>query len=805
MLFITTSQKDPKVIDAILRQVLPFVDTPHMVLPFDPEDGLPQLEEGDVLLGMGGNVLDWMKASGLFPTIKKNTSLNSLRGTALPFGDGGHVMVSYDPFMATVEPEKDPQLVWDVRLACRLHDEGTLKAPIGDYEWVDDFSAVVARVKQLHKETGRWVPLSPDLETLGLDPWFLGTEDTFDEEGELLTEFKPAARIVTLFFSVDEGKSYGFRVPDDGKLPAKVRKQVEWLLTDRKTIGCVGANLKYDIVWIKHHWGIWCTNQRIDTMLVGSLLNENRSNSLNLHAKQYTPMGGYDDPFNDKHDKSRMDLALEADPDEFLTYAGGDTDAALRTYHAMRPALVKDRRLTTFYSKLLQPAAQVFAKVESRGVVVDRKRYEELGKEVQADIDKLRARCMSFVPKRLQHRYADKNDFLSSPPAMKDFLFSKDGLNLKPLMMTPSGKDPSTAKEHLEMFADNPEAAPFIEALGLLNGSKKTMSTYVTGFMKHLRSDDRFHPSYMLHRGEYGENDTDAGTVTGRTSAKDPAYQTIPKHTKWAKPLRTVYTCPPGMAILKADFSQGELRVTACVANEKNMIKTYRKGIDLHLRTGALINEITLEQALQLLESEDPEVKARIKKIRQGGKAGNFGLIYGMGEGGFQDFARKTYGVILTDKQTSTFRNAFFAEYSGLLDWHEEYKRRARKYGYVRSPLGRIRHLPLINSKKSDLRAGAERMSINSPIQSCLSDMMMLGMVELDRAYPDLWIFGMTHDDVGMYVPEDQVEEWAYRVRDVLQDLPLKQFGFEPQLTFVADCEYSHTNLAECKELKMAA
>lgn len=803
MLIITTSQKDPKVIDAILRQVLPTVDTPHRVEPFDPEDGLPEVEEGDVVLGMGGAVLDFLKASDEFPMVKKNTSLNSLRGTSLPYGDG-RVMITYDPFMATVEPEKDPQLVWDVRLACRLHDTGDLKPPVGEYVWVDDFSELIARVEEISQETDKWIPLSPDLETLGLDPHFPGSAAVYDpEDGSLIEEARPAGRIITIFFSVDVGKSYGYRVPEDGKIPEHVHEQIEWLLTE-PGIGSIGANLKYDIVWMAHHWNIWCTNQRADTMLIGSLLNENRSNSLNLHAKQHTDMGGYDDDFNDSNDKSRMDLALAKDPEGFKVYAGGDTDAALRTYKAMRPMLVKDKALTTFYTQLLQPAANVFAKVESRGVVVDRARYHELADEVQADLDKLHERCMSFVPKRLQNRYADKKDFLSSPPAMKDFLFTKDGLNLKPQMFTEKTKEPSATIEHLEMFSDNEAAAGFIEALSDYNGTKKTMSTYVTGFLKHLRADDRFHPSYMLHRGDYGDNDKTSGTVTGRTSAKDPAYQTIPKHTRWAKPLRTVYTCPPGMVILKADFSQGELRVTACVADEQNMIKTYKKGIDLHLRTGALINNITLEEALALQKAAVKGSKEEkfIKMVRQGGKAGNFGLIYGMGEGGFQDFARKTYGVILTDQQTRTFRNAFFAEYHGLPAWHDEYKLKAKRFGFVRSPLGRIRHLPLINSKKSDLRAGAERMSINSPIQSCLSDMMMLGMVMLDRAYPDLWIFGMTHDDVGMYVPEGEVDMWAKRVQDVLQDLPLHKFGFYPKLDFVADIEVSSTNLAECDPYK---
>jgi hypothetical protein len=98
----------------------------------------------------------------------------------------------------------------------------------------------------------------------------------------------------------------------------------------------------------------------------------------------------------------------------------------------------------------------------------------------------------------------------------------------------------------------------------------------------------------------------------------------------------------------------------------------------------------------------------------------------------------------------------------------------------------------------------AERQAINSPIQSCLSDMMLLAMIEIDRRWPDLWIFGMTHDSVEMYLPLDNIEQRAREVRDVLQNLPLDQFDWHPPIQFVADVEIAtEGTLADVKKVKL--
>lgn len=791
---IWTSSKKRAFLDRVCEPVFGVTGTENRVELLS--DGIPTLEEGDVLLSMGGPCLDELKSEG---KVVKNRGIKSFREDQLSV-DGHPCFVTYDPGIVEVDAAREPEIVYDVRLAARLHDTGTTKPEVGKYKYVDNFNKVLKQIKKAYTK-GKPVPVSGDLETIGFDPWMEGLPWEADEGEEDL----PDARIVSISFTVKPGTAYVYRVPEDGIHP-DVRDQIELILTSKK-VKLVGANWKFDVVWILKHWGILCTNQKFDTGLVGGLLDENRSNSLNLHAKIYTAMGGYDDDFNHKYDKSRMDLVLEQDPEGFLTYAGGDTDACLQVSHVLKQELIKDKQLANFYINLLQPASEVFAKLEHRGVYVDEKQYDKLQQECEAEVMDFHEKAVAMIPRKLRikydltHDYDPDNLILTKPSIIKEFLFTKRGLNLNPKMFTDKAKEETwnyakTTAEHLEMFRKDEAAAAFIEAYEGFNGAKKTLSTYIIGFRKHLRSDGMFHPSYNMYKGDFGSGDA-TGTVTGRLSARDPAYQTIPKHTKWAKPLRTVYVAPPGMAILKLDYSQGELRVTACVAQEENMLAAYKAGLDMHLKTGAQVYGISLEKALKWKKKGDE----RIKAVRQGGKAGNFGLIYGMAPPGFVDYAWTTYGVDLTLDKAKEFHSAFFELYPGLTAWHSRFKQMAKDNLMVRNPLGRIRHLPLIHARSPKIRSQAERQSINSPIQSCLSDMMLLAMVHIDRAYPDLHMFGMTHDEMQCYVPIDEVDIWAKRIGEIMSDLPLHEFGWYPELEFPADAEWSTTNLAECIEL----
>lgn len=755
-----------------------------------PNDNLTMITAGDVCLCMGKKTYDKFAGWGAVP---KNRSVASMRNKDVSW-NGLSLIFTNDPFAASRDYTTKINVELDTNLACRRVITGTIQPQLGEYKWVNNFDATLRRIEELYAETGRAVPVATDLETVGLD------------------ELNLDAWIVSIFFTVDAGKSDGmyFAGHDDQPIPAcnrgDIYRQLVWLFTSPK-VKMVGANLKYDMRWILRKWGLWVDNFTFDTTLVGSLVDENRSNSLNTHAKIYTQLGGYDDTFNDNADKSRMDLEYKKDPEAFAVYAGGDTDACLRVYEGQKHELVRDERLANFYINLVHPSSKTFTRMEHEGVYVDQGRLATVQGELDQEILTMQSIAEQCMPARLKQKHKSKGLALTRAAVISDFMFSKQGLNLQPVeyteasMKSPNKADwvPSTAKQHLNKFKDHPDAAAFIDAFNNYNTAKKTLSTYVVGFGKHIRSDGRFHPSYMLFRGEYGGSDS--GTVTGRLSAKDPAIQTIPKHSKWAKRLRWCYRPPEGHLMFEIDFKAGELRVIAVVANEPTMIANFQAGKDPHVLGGAGISKLTYEEVMALKET-DPKL---FKVIRQRGKPANFGLSYGMSANGFYHYARDSYGVDMTPTEAEDAHEGFFQMFTGLKPWHNEYHQHARQHGYVRTPLGRVRHLPMINHSDGFTRSKAERQAINSPIQATLSDLTQLAGSLFEQEYG---VYGsrsnpirlcmMVHDALLGYVPIDQAEEWIPKLAEVMENLPLgEKFGWYPQVKFEVDSEVHHDNLGE--------
>jgi DNA polymerase I-like protein with 3'-5' exonuclease and polymerase domains len=339
--------------------------------------------------------------------------------------------------------------------------------------------------------------------------------------------------------------------------------------------------------------------------------------------------------------------------------------------------------------------------------------------------------------------------------------------------------------EHLEMFADVPEAKAFIALIRADSSVMKTYNTYVVGFLEHLRSDGRYHPTYFLYVGNQDEGE--GGAKTGRLSCKAPAFQTVPKHTLWATRIRRCYPAPPGYVVVERDYSQGELRVVACIADETNMIAAYKAGRDLHIETAAPFAGYTYAQ-LQALEQTDLHT---FEETRQLGKAGNFGLVFGMKEDGFIVYARTNYHVELEWDQAHEFRETYFKKYPRLTTYHDTQKRFAHQFKHVRTPLGRIRHLPLIKSPNREMASKAERQAINSPVQGCLTDMVLwtVALEHKSGLAAEAPCFGCCHDSILNYVPEDKVDEITGKMLGIMQNLPFHQVGWKPQLAFAADAK----------------
>ncbi len=1013
------------------------------------------------VLGLGTSVLEVLQGAG---TVPKNRTVTSLRRQVVQFM-GLPMMLSYSPGIAEIDYQQYVDLLTDVNLAVRLSKTGSTTPAYGDYKYVPDFKELVAEAKAVLADTQAMLDSAFDTETLGLD------------------RFAPDGYLIALQFSIKPGTAQVVAFPSKQASMAWLhdhdnQMDLHWLLNEKR-IRTTAANGKYDLEWLYEQAGITCTNFKFDTTLVGSLLDENRSNGLDVHAKVYVPaLGGYSDLFDQQADKSRMDLEYAKDPQKFLLYSGGDADATLQVKHAQKDELLKDEALTRFYVNILHPAARAFELVERGGVVLDMNAYNELESDLRSEMAGLVKEAKKHIGGLLvaKHFDADKVEGLNitKPSLLIDFMFSPQGLNLKPQMMTAGGakKAPqvSTAMDHLMMFKDHPEAGTFVKLLEGFGSAQKMLSTYVTGFKKHIRSDGRYHPSYFLFAGNKEEGD--GGTNTGRPSVRDPAFQcmvgetvvttsdgprtllsvvkgyeqgerlrvlthtgrwkpvagvyrngvkevfsvssgsgimvkatanhpvltargwvrtdelrvgdtcyaateaarvprhpdlpqlggdeeplpkpheqglgplrwagnqglpgvsvvsrvseghgaeagsglvdraqgrerrlraeqlcvgeaqaagveqdehqadhtrrtdedrgpvgsrrgdqpgtpplqtvhwfadgpgydedqapdrdsfqedlivgissagwaetfdltiqdshsfvanglvvhnTIPKHNKWAKAIRRCYPAPEGYLILETDYSQGELRVVACVANEKTMIAAYAAGMDLHVVTGGSIGGYTYEE-MQALKTSNSDL---FDQLRQQAKAGNFGLLYGMGVDGFIAYAQGNYGVTLTHAQASEIRANFFNTYPGLVAYHEQYKAYARKHGFVRSPLGRVRHLPLVNSKRKDVQASYERKAINSPIQGALSDMMIWSVAEETSMgwHLEAPCFGTVHDASYRYIPEDNYEFYAKRTVEVMENLPFDKVGWNPQLKFIADAKVG-PNMADLKDLK---
>lgn len=311
----------------------------------------PVVAGEDIVLSMGAKNLEALQQAGI---LKKGRKMGSLRGTPVSV-NGRPLFVTYDPGIIHRDWARYEDILWDATLAKRLSDTGKLTPELGDYVEISGAAGLRlvldAAFARSQENTPQGCPLVLDLETVGLNP------------------YDPDAWIVSYGLAMEAGEGEAYvRYFEKGEAPdAEERGLLQGALTS-EWFRVRGANLKFDLAWLWERWGLHCTNFSFDTTIVGSLLDENRSNSLNSHAKVFTPIGGYDDEFNKKHDKSRMDLVPRA---EVITYNGGDCDACLRVSEAQIAALSKQPRLLNFYVNLLHPAARALELMERTGIVID--------------------------------------------------------------------------------------------------------------------------------------------------------------------------------------------------------------------------------------------------------------------------------------------------------------------------------------------------------------------------------------------------------------------------------------------------
>jgi DNA polymerase-1 len=216
------------------------------------------------------------------------------------------------------------------------------------------------------------------------------------------------------------------------------------------------------------------------------------------------------------------------------------------------------------------------------------------------------------------------------------------------------------------------------------------------------------------------------------------------------------------------------------LSQDQNLMNVFLSGRDVHIETAMMITGLPEDKITTVL--------------RKKAKTVNFGYLYGMGWRGFKKYAKQKYDVEFTDEESEAARDGFFERYPGLLLWHERQRQLVRRRHQVRSPLGRIRHLPDILSVDKEVRAEAERQAINSPCQSMPPDICVLSMALLmpEMDWGQIRVVGMVHDCLLFECRDDIIEQWVPRIKQTMENLPLeKLFGFKPSIPITVDIKVS--------------
>ena len=269
--------------------------------------------------------------------------------------------------------------------------------------------------------------------------------------------------------------------------------------------------------------------------------------------------------------------------------------------------------------------------------------------------------------------------------------------------------------------------------------------------------DSRLHPTFNV--------DT---VRTGRTSCKEPNLQQVPRD----KALRSLFNASPGYVLFECDYSQLELRVACHYSGDRTMLDIYNNNGDIHTRTAQIVTgkqEVTKEE-------------------RNRAKAVNFGFLYGMSAKKFVDYAKTSYDTIFTQQEATEIRARFFQTYRDLEPWYAKQKRLCSLDGGVYTLFGRFRALPEIYSQEWSEKGSAERCSINTPVQSSGSDMLLSSMIEIENTLPEVRIVCTVHDSILIEVPEDKIEEYKEKIGNIMKHPSLMDF-FGVKLTVPLDID----------------
>ncbi|MBQ5711723.1 MAG: DNA polymerase I [Oscillospiraceae bacterium] len=430
---------------------------------------------------------------------------------------------------------------------------------------------------------------------------------------------------------------------------------------------------------------------------------------------------------------SQSDYPVSKLATNFLSRSVDDGDAAAcaeALWH-LRPVLLEElanNGMTRLYQDMELPLCPVLYRMEKAGIAIDEAQLRQFGDMLSQRI----ADCESLI-----FGFSGQTFNINSPKQLGELLF--ETLGLPPVKKTKTGY--STNAEVLEKLKDKHPIIPAIMDYRMLT---KLKSTYADGLMKVICPDGRIRTSFQ-----------NLVTATGRLSSTEPNLQNIPVRTDLGAEIRKMFVPKPGHVLVDADYSQIELRVLAHIAGDETMQEAFRTGQDIHT--------VTASQVFAVPQSEVTAL------MRRHAKAVNFGIVYGISEFSLAE------DIGVSRWEAKDYIDSYLAHYHGVRAYMKDVVAKAREEGSTTTLYGRKRYIPELSSSNFNIRSGAERIALNTPIQGTAADLIKLAMLRVDNAlrerFPEARLLLQVHDELIVECPEAIAPEVAALVSSEMEQV----------------------------------
>ena len=549
----------------------------------------------------------------------------------------------------------------------------------------------------------------------------------FDTETDGIDPLK--AGLVGMSFAVKENEAWYVPVPANSVEAAKVVERFSPALQNPKSLK-IGQNIKFDILVLRKY-NVKVAGPLFDTMIAHYLLNPELRHGMDYLAETYLK-------YQTVHieeligPKGKNQLSMRNVPvEQIAEYAAEDADITLKLKNYFAPELKKEG-LESLFTTIEMPLIYVLAEMEATGVTLDTVALKQSSGELTASMNKLEQEVYELAGTEFN---------INSTKQVGEILFDRLKLDEKAKKTKTGGY--STSEDVLEKLRNK---HPIIGKLLEYRGLKKLLSTYIDALPELINPQTgKIHTSF-----------NQAVTSTGRLSSTNPNLQNIPVRNDLGREIRKAFI-PDNTDCLffSADYSQIELRLLAHIADDETMIAAFRSGEDIHAVTASQGFGVPLDEVTPLQRSH--------------AKAVNFGIVYGISEFSLaEDIGVSRY-------EARAYIDNYLNNYRGVKEYMHKVVADAREIGYTETLYGRRRYIPELKSSNFNVRSGAERIALNTPIQGTAADLIKLAMIRVENAlnekYPDAQLLLQVHDELIVECPEGIAQEVAALVSREMENV----------------------------------